>query len=195
MNLRELFIGGGAVAIAGAGIAGASLLQMGSMGDYDAGIAATRVALASNPTLPDLIRYATLAANGHNTQPWRFRVDSDGVDILPDLTRRTPVVDPDDHHLFASLGCAVENLSLAAAARGRAGEISFQEDIVRVTLGRERAAMPAVPPISRNAGRSSSAAKASPKRAMWPCCRISRGQRTCQSISTSRNCRQVLAIR
>jgi hypothetical protein len=26
--------------------------------------------------------------------------------ILPDLSRRCPAVDPDDHHLFVSLGCA-----------------------------------------------------------------------------------------
>ena len=38
---------------------------------------------------------------------------------------RTPVVDTDDHHLFASLGCAAENLNLAAGAAGKAGEISF----------------------------------------------------------------------
>jgi hypothetical protein len=43
----------------------------------------------------------------------------DRVEILPDLARRTPVVDPDDHHLFTSLGCATENLILAAGARGR----------------------------------------------------------------------------
>lgn len=140
MNRRQLLIGGGAVAVGGAGIAGVSLRQMGSMADYREGVAATRAALSLNPTIPEMIRFATLAANGHNTQPWRFRIDPQGVDILPDLTRRTPVVDPDDHHLFASLGCAAENLSLAAAARGRAAEISFANDIVRVALGRERIA-------------------------------------------------------
>ena len=34
-------------------------------------------------------------------------------------------MDPDDHYLFASLGCAVENLSLAAAARGRKDDLRF----------------------------------------------------------------------
>jgi len=79
------------------------------------------------PTPPHsaIIRYATLASNGHNTQPWRFRARERRVDILPDFTRRTPVVDPDDHHLFVSLGCAAENLSLASAARGRPGRVRF----------------------------------------------------------------------
>src|SRR5271165_6755664 len=39
------------------------------------------------------------------------------------LSRRTPVVDPDDHHLFVSLGCAAENVALASGARGRPGEL------------------------------------------------------------------------
>ena len=63
-----------------------------------------RAALAADPELRGLIRYATLAPNGHNAQPWRFRAQDGGIAILPDLTRRTPVVDPDDHHLFVSLG-------------------------------------------------------------------------------------------
>ncbi len=126
MTRRTLLIGAGAAAIAGAGVAGLSLRQMGSLEAYEASVAASRAELSASPGLLELVRYATLAANGHNTQPWRFRLGERRIDILPDHTRRTPVVDPDDHHLFASLGCAVENLALAAAARGRpAGEIGF----------------------------------------------------------------------
>ncbi len=98
---------------------------MGSMADYDARVGESRAALAERPELCDFIRFATLAANGHNTQPWLFRASNESIEILPDFTRRTPVVDPDDHHLFASLGCAAENLAIAAGARGRAGELSF----------------------------------------------------------------------
>ena len=47
----------------------------------------------------ELVRQATLAASSHNTQPWKFRVAEQSITILPDFTRRTPVVDPDDHHL------------------------------------------------------------------------------------------------
>jgi hypothetical protein len=125
MNRRSILLGGGALAAAGVGASYIGLRQMGSMDEYGASVSATRAVLADNPDIRDLIRYATLAANGHNTQPWRFRVSERGVGILPDFSRRTPVVDPDDHHLFASLGCAAENLSLAAGARGRPGTISF----------------------------------------------------------------------
>jgi hypothetical protein len=68
--------------------------------------------------LRDLVRQATLAASSHNTQPWKFTLAERSITILPDLTRRTPVVDPDDHHLFVSLGCATENLVHAALASG-----------------------------------------------------------------------------
>lgn len=75
----------------------------------------------------ELVRCATLAANSHNTQPWHFSIGAETITVRPDLSRRTPVVDPDDHHLWVSLGCAVENLALAAAAYGRRAELSFDE--------------------------------------------------------------------
>ncbi len=118
-------MGGGALALAGGGAAYCGRRRMGSMEEYNASSAAPRAALSARPNMLDFVRYATLAANGHNTQPWRFRIGEERIEILPDFARRTPVVDPDDHHLFASLGCAAENLALAAEARGRAGEIGF----------------------------------------------------------------------
>lgn len=75
-----------------------------------------------------LVQAATLAASSHNTQPWRFCVTSESITIEPDLSRRCAVVDPDDSHLFKSLGCAAENLVAAAPAYG------FGTD-VRVTAG------------------------------------------------------------
>ncbi len=82
--------------------------------------------LSSNPTLRELVRMSTLAANGHNAQPWRFRLDEAGIKILPDLSRRTEVVDPDDHHLYVSLGCATENLAIAAGAHGRPANVTIR---------------------------------------------------------------------
>lgn len=66
----------------------------------------------------ELVRCATLAPSSHNTQCWRFRLQDRSITVEPDLARRCPVVDPDDHHLFVSLGCAVENMSHAARAHG-----------------------------------------------------------------------------
>jgi hypothetical protein len=74
----------------------------------------------------DLVRYATLAASSHNTQPWRFEIGRGQIAIKPDFRRRCTAVDPDDHHLFASLGCAAENLVLAAAAAGLESDVRFE---------------------------------------------------------------------
>jgi hypothetical protein len=56
----------------------------------------------------ELVRYATLAPWSHNSQCCKFRLTQNAIAILPDLRRRCAVVDPDDHHLFVSLGCASE---------------------------------------------------------------------------------------
>ena len=84
----------------------------------------------------ELVRYATLAASSHNTQPWRFHIEPTAISILPDLSRRCPAVDPDEHHLFVSLGCATENLVQAALANGYASvvEIDPVSGAVRVAL-------------------------------------------------------------
>lgn len=82
----------------------------------------------------ELVRYATLAASSHNTQPWKFEVAERKIVVLPDLTRRCPEVDPDDHHLFASLGCAAENLWLAAQAAGLRGHLSYVAPSSRLQL-------------------------------------------------------------
>ena len=72
----------------------------------------------------ELVRYATLAPSSHNTQCWKFAIEDKAITILPDLSRRCPAVDPDDHHVFVSLGCAAENLVQAALAHGLKAEPS-----------------------------------------------------------------------
>jgi len=86
--------------------------------------------------MEELVRYATLAPSSHNTQCWKFALDGQSVTRLPDLSRRCPAVDPDDHHLFVSLGCAAENLIQAALALGLRGEADFDaaRNAVRVML-------------------------------------------------------------
>ncbi len=84
-----------------------------------------------------LIQSATLAATSHNTQAWRFAGDDGGITLLPDFTRRTPIVDPDDHHLFVSLGAAAENMVHAAPTVGLIADPRFEttgEGRIRVAL-------------------------------------------------------------
>ncbi len=87
--------------------------------------------------LKELVHYATLAASSHNTQCWKFQLEDRAISILPDLSRRCPVVDPDDHHLYVSLGCAAENLIQAAKAQGLSGQFTFdpsRNGAVRIAL-------------------------------------------------------------
>jgi nitroreductase len=81
-----------------------------------------------------LVRYATLAASSHNTQPWKFKLEPNRIVILPDLSRRCPAVDPDDHHLYASLGCAAENILVAAPAFGLKGHYSYDASASSVQI-------------------------------------------------------------
>jgi hypothetical protein len=78
----------------------------------------------------ELVRLATLAPSSHNTQCWKFvsQIDkSQSISIIPDFSRRCPSVDPDDHHIFVSLGCATENLMQAALANGLKSEARFDQ--------------------------------------------------------------------
>ncbi len=66
-----------------------------------------------------LVASAIRAPSSHNTQPWRFRLESGGVSVHTDLERRLPANDPADRELTISCGCALLNLRVATAASGR----------------------------------------------------------------------------
>lgn len=93
-----------------------------------------RSELDNSGRLRDLVRQATLAASSHNTQPWKFALAERSITTLPDFTRRTPIVDPDDHHLFVSLGCATENLVHAGHTSGLHADVSVHEDSIEVAF-------------------------------------------------------------
>ena len=84
----------------------------------------------------ELVRCASMAPSSHNTQCWKFAITDKVITIIPDLTRRCPAVDPDDHHLFVSVGCAAENLIQGALAHGFRGVARFDSatDLVHVAL-------------------------------------------------------------
>lgn len=85
---------------------------------YDAAVQSIWRPLQASPSGRELVRFASLAANSHNSQPWLFSVSKRRIVITADFKRRCPAVDPDDHHIFASLGCAAENIAQAAGAMG-----------------------------------------------------------------------------
>lgn len=71
-----------------------------------------------NPDFLKIIKYATKAPSGHNTQPWRFSLAENTISIKPNFEVALPVVDGDNRELYISLGCATENLLISAAHFG-----------------------------------------------------------------------------
>jgi nitroreductase len=122
--------------------------------DYEEAVRSTWAPLQIDGGPRELVRYATLAANSHNTQPWTFTISDGNIAISPDFGRRCPAVDPDDHHLFVSLGCATENLIQAASAAGLRAEPLLDADGINITLDRttpERSALFEAIPLRQSA--------------------------------------------
>lgn len=128
INRRDFLKILGTAGIAAAGSAYADLAR--PWIDYDESVKINKMKTYNSPISDikmDLIRYATLAANGHNTQPWKFIVDGNHIYIYADETRRLPVVDPNDRELWISLGCALENLLIAAREAGFSAAVTYPD--------------------------------------------------------------------
>ena len=65
-----------------------------------------------------LLRFVILAPSTHNTQPWKFVLNTNGIGIYADYTRRMPVADRGNRELLMSIGAAIMNLRVAAAYFG-----------------------------------------------------------------------------
>lgn len=66
----------------------------------------------------ELLTAATAAPSMHNTQPWRFAVRNDTVELRADPERMLPVTDPAGRAVYIACGAALLNLRLAAAVAG-----------------------------------------------------------------------------
>lgn len=65
-----------------------------------------------------LLRYALLAPSNHNTQPWKFELYRDRVEIFADRSRSLHAIDPYDRELTISCGAALSLLRIAGEAFG-----------------------------------------------------------------------------
>jgi hypothetical protein len=72
-----------------------------------------------------LVRAAILAASPHNTQPWLFKVTPSWVELYIDTQRNVGALDPYLREQHIGMGCALENLMLAAAANGYAARVTL----------------------------------------------------------------------
>ena len=72
-----------------------------------------------------LVHFARLAPSSHNSQPWRFVLERDAIDVFADLTRWLCVADRDRRELYLSVGCALESLLIAADYEGFGTEVKL----------------------------------------------------------------------
>lgn len=74
-----------------------------------------------------LVRAAILAASPHNTQPWIFKVAETRIELYADTTRNLGTFDPYLREMYIGLGCALENMVLAAVANGYKANIALSD--------------------------------------------------------------------
>ena len=65
-----------------------------------------------------LVAAGVLAANPHDTQPWLFAVGANAIEIFADRTRGLGAMDAYAREMHLGLGCAIENMALAAGPNG-----------------------------------------------------------------------------
>ncbi|MDR3513279.1 MAG: hypothetical protein P4L73_16705 [Caulobacteraceae bacterium] len=70
-----------------------------------------------------LVAAGVLAANPHDTQPWLFHVQEGSIEVFADTSRNLGAMDPFLREMHIGLGCALENMALAAPANGYGAEI------------------------------------------------------------------------
>ncbi len=72
-----------------------------------------------------LVQAGILACNPHNTQPWLFRITSGQIELYAATTRNLGSFDPYLREMHIGLGCAVENMLLAAKPNGYSVELTL----------------------------------------------------------------------
>ena len=79
--------------------------------------------MTERPPFDDIIALACRAPSVHNTQPWRWRVHGDRVDLFADYRRQLVYADPVRRDLLVSCGAALHHLQVVCAGLGWAARV------------------------------------------------------------------------
>ena len=89
----------------------------------------------------DILYLSSLAPSGHNAQPWMIKMISEDHWLIgTNSTRWLPVIDPENREALISIGAFLENLIIAAGAKGYQvesqiiAETSKNQDVLEVKL-------------------------------------------------------------
>lgn len=61
-----------------------------------------------------LLRYAVLAQSYFNSQPWEFALEGKQINVYVNKSHWLKAADPEQREMYLSVGCALENLLIAA---------------------------------------------------------------------------------
>jgi nitroreductase len=71
-----------------------------------------------------LVSAGVLEASPHNSQPWRFSVSRDQILLYAVFGRKIGAMDPFEREMFIGLGCALENMVIAAPGAALATHVA-----------------------------------------------------------------------
>jgi hypothetical protein len=129
LSRRDFLKFGGVTLIA---VAGGAVLRAADQGVFSVG-----KGVAYEPwknwraaaTAPErIVAAGILASNPHNSQPWIFRLNDLRIDLFADRERQIGVIDPFLREMYIGLGCALENMVLAAQAEGFTATLRLMPD-------------------------------------------------------------------
>lgn len=75
--------------------------------------------------LRNAVSVAIMAPSSHNSQPWRFRIHGDALELYADHTRNLKVIDAERRQQIQSCGCALFNARIAIRAMGYVDEVTI----------------------------------------------------------------------
>lgn len=130
MKRRSLLIGGGVlVAVSGAGVWRGYSQGIGRYGTGPAFAAWRGWKEQPQRGALGLVQAGILASNPHNTQPWLFAVAAERIEVYANPRRHLGAMDPFLREMHIGLGCALENMLLAAQTRGYTPQLSWEPSV------------------------------------------------------------------